>query len=478
MSYADIQNLDNAYDADYGNDPTKYDYFGYNKNEFEDWMVMANLEVRTGDRSTLNVKPYYWSDKGYYLESITGNKVRRWEIDHDLKGILAEYKTALGPVDLDFGYLYHTQERPGPPSSWKTCTVSGSQLVFSGWSILSNSSSHELHEPFIEAKYRTGDWLFSGGVKYVNYTLPSILTYSSTGIGDLSHDDALATDPAIIADKSAIATKTFSRLFPDVTITRTIDEHTSVYLAYGENYVTHVDIYPYFISQYATFSAHHISFQQLWDERKMELSRNFELGLKMKGGDWSIAPTLYYSLHNNKQAILQDPDFGISYPMNNADAKGYGFELEGEYKPAKALKCYGSFSWNRFFFNGNIRSESGSLIDVKGRQVPDAPEFLAKGMVSWTTGDLTISPIARYTSVRYGDVLHKQKVDGATLCDLDLTWSRAMLGFKSVDCSLTFMNLFDKKYVSLISTSDYKTLNSTFQPGAPFTVMASIAVHY
>lgn len=481
LSYAEIQNLDSAYDADYGNDPAKFDYYGYNKNEFEDWMVMANLEINTGEQSKLNIKPYYWSDKGYYLESITGGKVRRWDIDHDLKGVLTEYATKVGQVVLDFGYLYHTQKRPGPPTSWKNYTVSGSTLQFGSWAILSDGSSHVLHEPFIEAKYRTGDWLLEGGVKYVNYTLPSILTYDTTGIGDVSYDDALATDPAVIAEKSAESTKTFSRLFPDVRLTRTIGNDTTVHLAYGENYVTHMDIYPYFISQYSSsFQPKGISFEQLWDARQMEISRNFELGLKMNGSDWSIAPTVYYAINKNKQAVLYDPNLDATYPMNNADAKGYGFELEGEYKPSGALKCYGSFSWNRFYFDQDVSSDAtgNPILAIEGNQVPDAPEFMAKGIVSYTVGDFTISPVVRYSSARYGDVQHQQKIDGATLFDLDLTWSRAMLGFRNVDCSLSFINLFDKKYVSLISTSDYKTLNSSYQPGAPFTVIASVAVHY
>jgi iron complex outermembrane receptor protein len=447
-------------------------------------MVMANLEVKTGDNSKLNIKPYYWSDKGYYMETITQNSqnmIRRWDIDHDLKGILAEYTTKLGGADLDFGYLYHTQKRPGPPTSWKNYTVSGTTLQLDKWAILSNNSSHELHEPFIEAKYRTGDWLLEAGVKYVNYNLPSILTYDTTGIGDVSYDDALATDPAIVAAKSAESTKSFSRLFPDVRLTRMIGDDTTVHLAYGENYVTHVDIYPYFISQYSTsFQPKGITFEQLWDARQMEISRNLELGLKMNGRNWSIEPTIYYATHKNKQAVLYDPNLDATYPINNADAKGYGFELEAEYKPSSALKCYGSFSWNRFSFDQDIRSDApgNPILAIEGNQVPDAPEFMAKGIVSYTVGDFTISPVVRYSSARYGDVRHQQKIDGATLVDLDLTWSTAMAGFRNVDCSLSFINLFDKKYVSLISTSDYKTLNSSYQPGAPFTVVASVAVHY
>ncbi|AOS83211.1 TonB-dependent receptor [Chlorobaculum limnaeum] len=484
LKWDEIQDIDSAYDTDYGNDPAKYDYYGYNKNEFEDWMVMANLEVKTGDNSKLNIKPYYWSDKGYYMETITQNSqnmIRRWDIDHDLKGILAEYTTKLGGADLDFGYLYHTQKRPGPPTSWKNYTLNGSALQFKNWSILSDGSDHVLHEPFIEAKYRTGDWLLEGGVKYVNYTLPSILTYDTTGIVDVSYDDALATDPAIVAAKSAESTKSFSRLFPDVRLTRMIGDDTTVHLAYGENYVTHVDIYPYFISQYSTsFQPKGITFEQLWDARQMEISRNLELGLKMNGRNWSIEPTIYYATHKNKQAVLYDPNLDATYPINNADAKGYGFEFEAEYKPSSALKCYGSFSWNRFSFDQDIRSDApgNPILAIEGNQVPDAPEFMAKGIVSYTVGDFTISPVVRYSSARYGDVRHQQKIDGATLVDLDLTWSTAMAGFRNVDCSLSFINLFDKKYVSLISTSDYKTLNSSYQPGAPFTVVASVAVHY
>ncbi|TCD48691.1 outer membrane beta-barrel protein [Chlorobium sp. N1] len=486
LGYSDISDLDTAYSKDYSTDPTSVWYYDYNKNEFEDWMAMANLEVKTGEHSTLNIKPYYWSDKGYYLETATApggsNFIKRWDIDHDLKGILTEYATKIGDVDIDFGYLYHTQERPGPPTSWKKYSVVGGELNFTGWAILSNTSSHELHEPFIEARYRTGDWTLEGGLKYVNYTLPSIITYNTTGIGDISYEDALATDPGIVAAKSALDEKRFSRLFPNLTLTRTLSDNATVHLSYGENYVAHVDIYPYYISNYTAFSDKDkgITFEQLWDDREMEISHNLELGIELSGDDWKLAPTLYYAIHSNKQAVLYDSSIDAYYPMNDADAKGYGIELEGEYRPSSKLKCYGSFSWNRFYFDQEIASDAtgNATIDVKGEQVPDAPEFMAKGIVSYRLGDLTISPVARYTSTRYGDALHEQKVDGATLFDLDLTWSRPMLGFKNVDCSLSFINIFDRKYVSMISTSDYKTLKTSYQPGAPFTLMATLAFHY
>ncbi len=484
FSYAQISDLDYAYATDFGTDPTKYDYYDYNRNEFEDWMLMANLEIRTGEHSTLSIKPYCWSDKGYYLETISlpnngGNRIRRWDIDHDLKGILAEYRTTVSGTDLDMGYLYHTQSRPGPPSSWKNYTVSGGQPVFDKWTLLSNDSSHELHTLFIEGKHRFGDFQIEGGVKYVNYTLPSIITWNTTGIGDVGYDDAIAANPAVMPDYSAPDTKTFGRLFPDVTVTRALGGNVSLFASYGENYVTHVDIYPYFIQQAKYFTDKGITFQQLWDRKVMEISKNFELGVHAKGSNWSLVPTIYYTRHNNKQAVLFDEALNAFYPMNNAKAEGYGVEVEGECTPFENLRLYGSFSWNKFYFSQDILSDAtNSPITVKGKQVPDAPEFLAKGMISYKAGDFTITPIVRYTSVRYGDVLHKEKIDATTLFDVDLTWNKSMFGFKNVDCSLSFLNIFDKKYVSLISTSDYKTLKTSYLPGAPFTVMATVSFHY
>jgi len=60
----------------------------------------------------------------------------------------------------------------------------------------------------------------------------------------------------------------------------------------------------------------------------METAKNFELGMRLKGEKWSVAPTIYYAIHNHKQAVLYDPTLDATYPMNNADAKGYGLNLK------------------------------------------------------------------------------------------------------------------------------------------------------
>ncbi|NTW50696.1 MAG: outer membrane beta-barrel protein [Chlorobiales bacterium] len=467
---------------DYSSDRNSYFYYDYNRNKFEDWALFANAEFNVTENSKFHIKPYYWSDKGYYLETITlansQNRVRRWDIDHDSKGILGEYNFKLEGFDLNVGYLYHTQERPGPPTSWKNYKVVSGKLVFDSWALLSNSSSHDLHSPFISGKYMIGNFLVEGGIKYLSYKMPSMITYKTKGIGDVSYEEALKLSSGVEDSASVMSAKTITDIFPNLSVSMFLKDNLSAHASYGKNYVNHVDIYPYFLSQRSMFYGKKISFEQIWDERGMEVSHNFELGLRYSTGTWRIVPTIYYAIHNNKQAILYDPAVNATYPRNAADARAYGFEIETEVMPIENLTCYGSFSWNRFYFAQNISSSTGTTLDVEGNQVPDAPEFLVKAFVSYKLGDFTLTPILRYTSSRYGDILQKEKVEGFALVDLDVNYSTALFGLKNVDLSLTFLNIFDKKYVSIISTSDYKTLASSYQPGSPFTVVGSISVSY
>lgn len=483
LNYEAISNLSENYKVDFSNDPNNIYYYGYNRNEFKDWQVFATLEYKPTETSSISIKPYYWKDEGYYMETVTlkngSNMVRRWDIDHDVQGVLAQYKYNLFGANFDAGYIYHAQERPGPPNTWKLYTVQNGQLVFKKWAVLSNDSKHELHSPYITSKYRWGNLHIEGGLKYVNYKLPELITYNTNGIGDVSYSEALATNPTIDDSASVLYSKTETGLFPNLSLSYLLKQNLTAHVSYGKNYVYHVDIYPYFNSQKDNFYKKGITFQQIWDKKEMEISHNLELGVRYIAKNWRIDPVVYFSLHKNKQAIFYDQELDATYPQNAADANGYGLEIEAEATPTEALKCYGSFSYNRFYFTENVYSSSGEVIDVEGNQVPDAPKFLLKGFVSYRVSDFTFTPIVRYTSERYGDILHEEKIDGAATFDFDITYNKQMFGLKNVGVSLTMMNIFDKEYVSMINTSDYKTLgSSSYQVGAPFTVVASISIDY
>jgi iron complex outermembrane receptor protein len=91
---------------------------------------------------------------------------------------------------------------------------------------------------------------------------------------------------------------------------------------------------------------------------------------------------------------------------------------------------------------------------------------------------IAVSPIIRYLSERYGDVLHNEKIKPSTAFDVDISYNHSLPIMKNIALTATLMNILNRKDVALISTSDYKTLKTSYQPVAPFTIMGSIAVTY
>lgn len=483
LNYTQASSLGDNYNTDFTNRPSDYFYYGYNKNEFEDYNFLANIEYAFANNSIIKVKPFYWNDEGYYQETITmkngQNRIRRWDIDHDLSGVQAEYSLKINALDFDIGYFFLEQERPGPPTSWKLYTVSDGRLAFDKWQILSNSSHHRQQTPYASGKYAIGPFQLEAGVKYLNYTMPEITTYNTQGIPDVSYQSALDMATSVVSSASA-QSKDFHEILPNAGLSYVLTDSLSCYFSYGRNYGMSVALYPFYISQKSAFDSKGITLQDLWDNQELEIADNFDFGFRYITDKLYVVPTIYYAKHQNKTATYYDASLDATFPAAIFDADAYGFELEAGAMPLENLSLYASFSYNRFYFSQDISNQAGEVISVDGNQVPDAPEFLVKGIASYRIGDFTLSPVVRYFSSRYGDILQEEKIDEAVIFDFDVTYTRAFpqLWVKKMDVSLSLNNIFDKKYISIINTADYQTLGSSYQPGAPFTMYGSVSLSF
>jgi len=105
---------------------------------------------------------------------------------------------------------------------------------------------------------------------------------------------------------------------------------------------------------------------------------------------------------------------------------------------------------------------------------------MAKLGVTYTYGPFSVTPLFRWMSTRYGDIQNTQRVDGNFLTDLYMSYDIKVAKYaQDVRLSLSILNLFDKRYIGLINTSDFALSNSTtFYPGAPLTVMGGIMVKF
>ncbi|MBN1652936.1 MAG: TonB-dependent receptor [Deltaproteobacteria bacterium] len=81
--------------------------------------------------------------------------------------------------------------------------------------------------------------------------------------------------------------------------------------------------------------------------------------------------------------------------------------------------------------------------------------------------------VGKYLSERFGDVEHQEKIDGHFVTDAGLSYAfRDTPIAQELKFALQIQNLFDSRYVSVISFSDYNRAGSTgYRVGAPFTAM-------
>lgn len=494
LNYAEAGNLGANYKKEYGTvQPTgnnDVNYYDWNRQNFNTTSVLGNFEYTPTSSDKFTFKPYYKEDKGDYWFSKfdsdpTKQRVINWRIDHDLFGATAAYEHIFSEALVaKLGYWYHRQQPPGPPSDQVKYQVVNGNLVFNGYVVLSDNDYHTIQSPFMELSGTIGRFNYQAGARYQTFTLGSLHSYTNgnqTGAANPDYDAAIAS--GTLDPWASVDAKTFHTFLPSLYLGYDLGNRTTLYADYSRTYGFDVNLFPTYVSNRSNFVAQGVTLQQLWDKLDLETSDNIDVGLKTSVGAVTLNPNLYVSFVKNKQANVYDPQFGVSYPANVGDARGYGAEFSAYGPISENLEFLMGLSYNRYEFTQNFATGSASTANVEGNQLPDAPKYMAKGALSYHLGQWTLTPSVRYTSSRYGDVYNKEKVDSYTLVDFDASYQAgSFMGSKSTLLRLTATNLTNEKYIATINAADNYlaalTSATTYQTGAPFGLYGSINLKF
>lgn len=492
LSYAQATALGINYNKDFATThPTTsndVDYYDWNKQNFDTTVLMAEVEYKPTNNDKITIKPYYKKDNGDYWFSkfditATKQRVMNWRIDHDLFGATAEYDHEFSEaLKTKVGYWYHKQLPPGPPTDQIKYRVVNGALVFDGYGILADSDYHVLQAPFAEVSGNIGKFNYSAGLQYQSFKLGSIDSYTGTSSStSQDYDTALAT--STYDTYASVDAKTFHTLIPSFYLGYEFNPTTTGYIDYSRTYGFDVNLFPTYVSNRSTFVAQGVTLQQLWNNLDLETSDNIDVGVKTKIGEITINPSIFVSFVKNKQANIYDPVYGVNYPANIGDALGYGAELSAYGNITDNLSFLTGLSYNRYNFTQDFQSSSSATVQTDGKQLPDAPKYMAKAVLSYNLGDWTLTPSVRYTSSRWGDVANTQKIDGFTIIDFDVAYDMGkFLGSKNTMLNLTITNLTDEEYIATINAADNflaaSGTASTYQTGAPLGVYCGINMKF
>ncbi len=484
LSYAQASNVNNNYGLDYNNNPNNPLYYNYNTVNTRDYYILPTISVNTTSNSTLELKPYFWSVRGdSYYTSSNNNFVQKFLYNSNIFGIVSKYNWNFAKdYNLTVGYWFHKQQMPGPPYAIENFNVTNGSLTFKNWAILADHNYHTINSPFVNLNGKIGKFSFDTGLKYLMYKTSAITGYNS--VNDPNVDQALTSATPIPYEHAG--SKIFREYLPYIGVNYQLSDNLNLYANYGKTFeAPNFNLWPTYAQKAGTFQNNGISLQSLWNKYfNITTANNYDIGLRYNSEHLFFYPTLFYSRVNNIGTYVPITLNGsiIPLPANTATANSYGFEISAGYTPVKNLLLFASYTYNRFYYTQNILYNN-QVFDIKDQQVVNTPKNIIKCGITYKIDGLSVTPYISYIGKRYGQIVSPiQEVPSVTLANLNLNYVlKKLWHFKEVDFSLNFTNLFNRRYISVINSpnSNFAMYNqTTYQVGAPFTVVGSVSIKF
>lgn len=460
---------------------------GYNQQSFNVWTAFAEINYRISGDTVLTLKPYYLSEDGYYLDGMSNGMVRKWLIDHDYYGGIAELKTKWAGTDLMVGFWEGVGNMPGPPSAWQMYAPSLSgALTFKSWSILAKQTTPNIYQSIYGLAQRDfGALHVQAGFRYLWTTMPGALAMNASGLGNVSYDAALALSKGPIYSQS-VNSFTVGTALPFVSTAYDVTKDLQLRAAFGVNSdAPGYDLWPVYQQNASTFLAKHITANQLWSQIRPATSDALDLGLAYRFatplGPASFEPTFFYA-RNDDQNVSYDPGLGVAYSQNVANSRTLGGQGLIRLSPRDNISLFSALSYQSMVFVSDLPTLPGASAAtiastrVNGLQMPDVPLWVATLGADWRVNEhMTVTPIWNLSSAVYGDVAHTQWIPGFGTVDLRAAWTQK-LPVGTVEASIMVTNLFNQSYIALINAGYYQSTSASgiYYPGAPRAVVAKL----
>ena len=478
LTYAQATNLGSYNKYDYSSSPATSDYYDYNRQKFTNQAALAEIEYSFSPTTALSIKPYYAEEKGNYLYAgNSGTQVLNWLIDHTTYGISNEFRTTLADTQFKLGYSWMSTEPPGPPTNIKQYSVVGGKLLFQQWNQLSKvTDRYEFASTYLTAERHFGELQVNGGVRYAYQKLPGIDAYKTTGTSggswDVSADAAAAR--AIKDPTRSVSSRDFGNWLPQVGLSYKLNEAVEVHASLGKNIGA-----PSFDAFKQPLSGSITRSQQYWDQLKPETSTSLDLGARFRFAEFYLDPTLYFSRSNNKAVGVYSAAANAIYSQNVGKTQGSGFQLAAGWTPSSSLQLFSALSYSRSTFRENVQTSNSTVLAVDGKQLPDVPKWMGNVGAAWQYGGFTVAPVVQYVGSRWATSNYDQKIGAYSTTDLTIAYGNKG-NWGSWELSLAALNLFDRKYIGQISTSEVNTATNgaIYYPGAPRTLVATLRLGF
>ncbi|MBU4434518.1 MAG: TonB-dependent receptor [Alphaproteobacteria bacterium] len=223
-----------------------------------------------------------------------------------------------------------------------------------------------------------------------------------------------------------------------------------------------------------------------------ETSTNLELGYRANRPTFNASFVVYKTQFKNRlqqfNTVVPGSTTVESFYQNVGAVEASGAEFSGQWKP-EALdgKIYfnTNLSYNKAQFQDDIlnyrasASASPTLLAIKGKKLPDFPEWIFQGgMTVEPTDGLVFNLSGRLIGNRFTNFTNTEKAGGYMIWNayIDMGDGFGFGPFEQVKARVNLDNIFDTDYLGTIGT----TVNTpaSFRPGSHRTIQFTLSADF
>lgn len=242
-----------------------------------------------------------------------------------------------------------------------------------------------------------------------------------------------------------------------------------------DGYGTNISATPWTASQTA--------FQSTKQNLRPETDWVYEGGYRFTTSKISALASLYrINFSNRLQLITSQAGINpITAVQNVGGVTTNGAEASLTIRPINGLSIYNSFSYAHSTYDQNVET-GGAVQAIRGKLVPNYPEFMYKGNISYTIDRFTVHVDGSYLSSRQLTYTNDLHVPGYFLANFGARYDFGSFGFlKGVTTSFNIYNLANKTYVATTNELGNNFVNTGynyFLMGAPRQFFGTVSANF
>ncbi len=451
-------------------DDTYYDGYGLRK----DWLAGANLKADLSDAISVELTPYYHSNRGLgtwwtpYVATPGGSplSIRSTMYNIERAGVTGGVNVKLGAHQLKIGGWYennnHTlQRRFFPLAAGATSSVGKREWPTNAFTTqFRYFMDIETNQYYVQDTWQVTDaFKITAGFKGLQVTIDN--TYDPTSSSSLAARDTTGT------------LKAKDMFMPQIGMNYKISDSVEAFASYSENMRA-------FTTQ--PFTTNRAGFQAIRNTIKPETSWTAEGGFRFDLGNFNGSIAGYHVVFKDRLLSVQPCALVVgcaSILSNVGSVTTNGLELAGTLKITPTVSVFSSYAFADAKYDQDVLS--GVLYNTKGKQAVDTPKHLLNVELSYDDDSLFGKIGMNYQSRRYYTYTNGNSVAGRALVDATLGYrfgedNGALSG---LEVQLNATNLFDKRYVATLGQAGltFRDPNGTLQSmlvGAPQQFFVSV----